>query len=498
MTDTAHTTITVDLAILGWGKAGKTLAADLGSKGTRVAVIEQSSMMSGGTCINIGCVPTKALVHQADVARTLRAGAAETGADEAAQFRRGVAARDSLIDRVRAANFSMLDTVEQVMLVQGRARMLAPEGETYRIEVTQGGERLVVEAPTVVINTGAVPVIPGDIAGIDDSIRDGGAAIALDGVAEMATAERGILTSTTIQHIDPLPAQLVIIGGGPIALEFASIFAGFGSKVSILNRSETILGNEDAPVRDAVREVLDGEGVRIIDHAHTHEITGDARNGDLAVRVSVAGTEQSIAADAVLLAVGRAPATVGLGLENAGIALGERGEVRVDEYLRTSAPGVYAVGDVNGGPQQTYVSLDDYRIVRDQLAGTGTRSVKDRVAVPTTIFLTPPLSAVGLTESAAREQGYAIRTATVPVAQVKAMPRPKAMGDTRGLINVVVDADTDLILGARLFHIDSQEVINLVALAMRTGVSASALRDGIWTHPSSTEALNEVLGQLRP
>ena len=180
----------------------------------------------------------------------------------------------------------------------------------------------------------------------------------------------------------------------------------------------------------------------------------------------------------------------------AGVDIDERGFVRVDERLRTSAEGVFAVGDVNGGPQFTYVSYDDHRIVLDQLAGSGTRRTTDRVAVPTTTFLTPPLSRVGLSETEARERGLDVHVVSKPVAAIAAMPRPKIVGETHGLIKFVVDAKSRMVLGAVLFCVDSQELVNLVALAMRAGVRADQLRDGIWTHPSSTESMNEVLAAL--
>ncbi|MCR8669760.1 FAD-dependent oxidoreductase, partial [Agrococcus sp. HG114] len=217
-------------------------------------------------------------------------------------------------------------------------------------------------------------------------------------------------------------------------------------------------------------------------------------DGTAATVVTSAG---AVPADAVLLATGREPATAELDLAAAGIDADERGFVAVDELLRTSAERVWAVGDVNGGQQLTPISLDDHRIVSAQLTGAGDRSRDDRRAVPTTIFTTPPLSRVGLSEREAREQGLDVRVGAKPVARITAMPRPKAIGETHGLIKVIVDARTDRILGAALHSVDAQEVINLVALAMRASVTASELRDGIWTHPSSTEALNEVLAELR-
>jgi pyruvate/2-oxoglutarate dehydrogenase complex dihydrolipoamide dehydrogenase (E3) component len=227
-----------------------------------------------------------------------------------------------------------------------------------------------------------------------------------------------------------------------------------------------------------------------------HEASVQAIEEGPVVLAAVGGTERRIEVDAVLVATGRRPATDGLGLEAAGIDVDGHGAIVVDERLRTSAHGVFAIGDVHGGAQQTYLSLDDHRIVLAQLTGDGSRSTSDRVAVPTTIFVTPPLSAVGLTEAQAREAGHEVLVAVQEVATIKAMPRPKTLGDARGIVKLVVDAATDVILGARLFHVDSQEVINLLALALRTGATATQLRDGIWTHPSSTEALNETLGRL--
>ena len=201
------------------------------------------------------------------------------------------------------------------------------------------------------------------------------------------------------------------------------------------------------------------------------------------------GDQGDVAADAVLAAVGRTPATSGLGLEVAGVVTDERGYIVVDDQLRTSVPGVYAVGDVNGGPQFTYVSFDDHRIVWDAVVGDGRRRRSDRVAVPTTTFITPPLSQVGLSESEARASGRPILMASKPVAAIAAMPRPKIVGETHGLIKV---------LAATVFATDSQEVINLIALAIRLHATVDDLRDGIWTHPSSTEGLNEVLAHLVP
>ncbi|MGO1182986.1 MAG: dihydrolipoyl dehydrogenase family protein [Micrococcaceae bacterium] len=467
----------VDVLVIGWGKGGKTFAGAMAGQGKTVAMVEQSPEMYGGTCINIGCVPTKALVHQADIRRA--------GDDPQGYFTTAVATRDALIEKLNSVNLAMLQDRETVTVVDGRARFVPaePSGEaagvpagrhTVEVEPTQGGsgvaQQMRITADTVLISTGAVPVLP-DVPGVEGPrVHD----------------------STSIQHVEPFPQRLAVLGSGPIGLEFASMFRGFGAEVTVIARGERILAREDDDVADAVTEVLEGSGIGVRTGAAPVEFedTGDA----VTVRFE---TGAPLTVDAVLCATGRRPATDTLGLDAVGVETDERGAVVVDDQLRTTVDGIFALGDVHGGAQQTYLSLDDHRIVLDAVTGSGERRVSDRVAVPATMFMTPPLSSVGLTETEAAKQGYRIVSVCAPVASVKAMPRPKTLGDARGVIKFVVDAETDLVLGARLFHVDSQEVINLVALAMRAGVTATELRDGIWTHPSSTEALNEVLGQLR-
>lgn len=453
----------VDLLVIGFGKGGKTLAAEIGLRGSRVAMVEQSAAMYGGACINVACVPTKALVHDA--------GIRPPGEDPSAWYARAIERKDTLTSTMRAANYRMLDRHDTVTVVTGRARFAGP----HAVEVTAGPDRLRISAEAIVINTGSVPIIP-DIPGAADSPR--------------------AFTSTSMIDRRDLPDRLAIIGGGYIGLEFASMYAGFGSDVTLLHSGPAILRHEDEDVAEAVRSVLTDAGVRIITDARATAID----DGDAATTVAytTAGTAERLEADAILFAVGRRPETDDLGLEHAGIELTERGAVRVDEHLRTTASGIYAVGDVNGGPQFTHISLDDYRIVLDQLVGDGRRSTHDRVGVPRTLFISPPLSTVGVTERDARAAKADVLVAAKAVADIATMPRPKIARNPRGLIKVVVDGATDQILGASLFCIDSQEVINLVALAMRSGVPTSDLRDGIWMHPSTTEGLNEVLTTLPP
>ena len=469
MSDSAHTsteTLNVDVAVIGWGKGGKTLAATLGAQGKNIAMIEEFEDMQGGTCINIGCVPTKTLIHDSEMAR-----AQQSDSETAAQaWSRAVDRRDALIGKLRNVNHHMLADIPSVTLVSGRGRFTGPKD----IEVANQGNTLQVHAETIIINTGALPVMP-KIPGIDSS---------------------RVHNSTTIQHVSPRPDSLLVVGAGPIGLEFASMFAGFGTQVTVADRGERVLPREDEDVAASVAGVLADSGVNVINGAEVQSISEDG-----SVELSIAGQAETRQFDAILFATGRRPATDDLGLEAAGVEVTERGAVKVDEYLHTNVDGIFAIGDVTGGQQQTYLSLDDFRVVLDQLTGKteaeGARRKTDRVAVPATIFITPALSSVGITETQAREEGRDIKVAVQEVAKIKAMPRPKAVNDPRGIIKFVVDASTDEILGARLFHVDSQEVINLVALAMRAGFTAAQLKNGIWTHPSSTEGLNETLGQLK-
>lgn len=444
----------VDVLVIGWGKAGKTIAGRLAGEGRKVALVERSPQMYGGTCINIACVPTKDLIDSASKRRD---------EDPVSYFASAVAGRDALIAKLNKANHGMLEG--KVTLLDGLASFTG----AHTVKVVGGDDEVLVTAPTIIINTGSHP-----------------ASLPLSG----ADGPR-VHDSTSIQHVDPLPGRLVVIGGGFIGLEFAQMFAKFGSKVTVLEAGRAFAPALDEDVAARVLEVLGRDGVEVVTGATVSSLD------DAGDHVDVVTGSGVVAADAVLVAAGRRPATEDLDLAAAGVATDERGYIVVDDQLRTTVEGVYAVGDVNGGPQFTYVSLDDNRILWDTLH-EGPRRRSDRVAVPTSTFITPPLSQVGMTVKQARQSGREVLVATKDVAAVAAMPRPKIVGQTDGIIRLLVDAHDHTILGATLWCIDSQELVNLVALAMRAGVTYETLRDGIWTHPSSTEAFNEVLGALAP
>lgn len=454
---TQPTTLDADLLVIGWGKGGKTLARGQALAGRRVVLVEVDPQMVGGTCINVACVPTKALVHRA---------ATRAGRDADGYFRDSLSFRDQLTAKLRAANYAMVDDVEGTTVLFGHASFEGPK----TVRVVGAEKEWLVNAEQIIINTGSTPVL-----------------LPIEGLADSAH----VIDSTGAQFLEELPERLLVLGGGRIGLEMAEIFARFGSQVTVLEVGERLLPTEDADVAASVTEAMTDAGVQFVLGARLLSVTDTAEG--VVAKVSSSVCEQEFSASKLLVATGRRPLTDGLHLENAGVMVGERGEVVVDEYLRTSVAGIWAVGDVNGGPQFTYISYDDHRIVAPQLAGGLGPSTADRVAVPNALFLTPPLGRVGLSEDEARAQGLDVVIKSKPVAKVAVMPRPKAIEETHGLIKFVVDAQTDLILGAAWHSVDAQEVINMIALAMRAGITATELRNGIWIHPSTTEALNEVL-----
>lgn len=453
----ADATLTADVLVVGFGKGGKAAAHALADAGRRVVLVERSENMYGGTCPNVGCVPTKMLVHYA--------GHRRLEDDAQAFFASSVAGVRALTSAFRAGNFEALDGKDTATVITGTAAFVDP----HTIAVGEGADRITVRAPVILINTGSEPMLP-DIAGLADSRR--------------------LVSSTDLIQHDRLPGRLVIIGGGYLGLEFAAIYRNFGAEVTVLEAADRLLRREDDDVAEAVTGILTGDGIRVVTGANVVEVHDG--EGAATVVYEHAGQTLRVETDAILAATGRRPATAGLNLEAAGVRTTPRGAVEVDDHLRTSQPHIFALGDVNGGPQFTYVALDDARIVLDQLLGEGRRATTDRVAVPHTLFITPPLATVGLTEREARAQGRNIVVSRENVADIVAMPRAYTVEETRGLMQFVVDADTDLILGAALLSIDAQEIVNTVALAIRHGITASELRDSIYTHPSSTEALNEV------
>ncbi|HCA7006572.1 TPA: FAD-containing oxidoreductase [Staphylococcus pseudintermedius] len=434
-----------DLIVVGFGKAGKTLAKFAAQQGKRVVVIEKSAEMYGGTCINIGCIPSKVLVHDGI---------------EAASFNDAMQRKRDVVNALNSKNYHNLADEETVDVIN----MTASFKSAHAIDLlnAQGEAVQTIEGKNIVINTGAKSVIP-NIKGIDTSQR--------------------VYDSKAIMDLTQQPKRLVIVGGGYIALEFASIFANFGTTVTVLERSDQILKREDAVIAQQVTEDLTQKGIQFIYNAETEAIEDEA---DVTKVVTNQGTFE---ADAILVATGRKPNTEGLNLEAAGVQLGQRGEIIVNDKLQTSVDHIYAVGDVHGGLQFTYISLDDFRIVKSQLFGDGKRTLAQRGVVPYTMFIDPPMARVGMTATEAREKGYDILENQVAV---NTMPRHKINNDTRGLFKAVVDAKSGQVLGATLYGQQSEELINIVKLAIDQQLPYAVLRDNIYTHPTMAESFNDL------
>lgn len=450
-----------DVIIIGFGKGGKTLAADLAAHDWSVALVERSDRMYGGTCINIGCIPTKALIHKAHLA-------AECGRmtfdQQKAFYKQAIEDKNALTAELRDKNYHKLADNGKIVVYTGEGHFVSPD--TVAVKIKDG--TLEIKGKHIVIDTGAETVIP-QIPGLGGSTK--------------------IYTSTSIMELDTLPPRLTIIGGGYIGLEFASMYAAFGSQVTVLESFSELIPREDRDIARSVKETMEKRGIAF----HLNAKVQAVRDTPDGVTVSVTNTQEhreyELEADAVLVATGRRPYTHGLNLEAAGVKTDERGAIVVDDHLRTTAPHIYAVGDVKGGLQFTYISLDDYRIVREELIGQGTRSTDDRGPVPYSVFIDPPLSRVGMSETEAFKAGISIRINRIPVASI---PRAGILGTPEGVMKAITEAKTDRILGCTLFCPQSFEVINTVALAMKHGITAKELSNTVYTHPSMNETLNDL------
>ena len=450
-----------DVIIIGFGKGGKTLAAEFAKRGQKVAIIERSDKMYGGTCINIGCIPTKTLVHQAKMASALK----DATFEERSEFyRNAVSVKESVTSALRNKNYHNLADNPNVTVYTGIGSFVSADVVAVRMAT----EEIRLTSKQIIINTGAETVIP-----------------PIEGVA----GNPFVYTSTSIMELADLPRRLVIIGGGYIGLEFASMYASFGSQVTVLESYPELIAREDCDIAASVKETLEKKGIVFRMNAKVQSVN---RVEDKAI-VTFADSQTNevfvLEADAVLLATGRRPNTKDLNLEVAGVEVDVRGAIIVDEYLKTTNPNIRAVGDVKGGLQFTYISLDDYRIVREDLFGDKERRTGDRNPVSYSVFIAPPLSRIGLNEEEARRQNRDIIVKKLPV---MAIPRAKTLGETDGLLKAIIDKNTGKILGCVLFAPDSGEVINTVAVAMKTGQNYTFLRDFIFTHPSMSEALNDL------
>lgn len=440
--------------VIGFGKGGKTLAAYLAAHGQEVAVIEQSEKMYGGTCINVACIPSKSLI---------------TSAEKNIPYQEAIGIKDNLTSFLRQKNYDNLDKFPTVTIITGKARFLSKREIGITLVHNNGEVR--VTGDRIFINTGTQPFIP-DIPGIHTS--------------------RNVFTSASLMEQSGLPDKLIIIGAGFIGLEFADMYAKFGSKVTLLDRGTTFLPREDPDIADAIYKAMTTKGINIITKAAVEKV-GNSSSGVIAQFRNASGTSEEIEGSAILIATGRRPNLDGLDVGAAGIKLNARGFVHVDEHLKTNVKNIWAIGDINGGPQFTYISLDDFRIIRDQLFGGDYTSTTQRKAVASCAFITPPFSHIGLREKEAIAAGYRIKVAILPASVI---PRARILNNTQGLLKSVIDADTNRILGCSLFCVESSEMINTIQVAINAGIDYRVIRDTIFTHPSMTEAFNDLYASI--
>jgi pyruvate/2-oxoglutarate dehydrogenase complex dihydrolipoamide dehydrogenase (E3) component len=456
----------VDALVLGSGPGGNLLAWHLARSGQRVAVVERRYI--GGSCPNIACMPSKNEVWGARIAYLTR---------HAAQF--GTITGPVTIDmaRVRQRKRDMVEreiaahlapfTSSGAELVMGSGNFVAPK--TLEVQLNDGGTRRLI-GDKVFLNVGSRAAMP-DIPGL---------------------AEARPLTHIEALDLDYAPSHLIVLGGGYVGLELAQAYRRFGSEVTVIEAGPQIIGREDPDIAEAVHGSLSEEGIRFMLSAEPVEVRGRSGEG-VSLTLRMPPGTQTIEASDILVAIGRTPNTAGIGLEAVGVGLDARGYIRVNERLETTAPDVWAIGDCAGSPQFTHVSVDDFRIIRDNLAG-GARSTGDRL-VPYCVFTDPPLAHVGLNERDARQQGIAVRVGRLPMSMVN---RREATDETQGFMKVLVGADDDRILGFTMNGADAGEVVAAIQTAMLAGLPYPKLRDAVIAHMTTAEGLGLLFGNVPP
>lgn len=451
--------------IIGSGQGGGPLASALAEAGRRTALIERAHV--GGTCINEGCTPTKTMIASARVAYLARRAGdygVQTGpvSVDLASVRQRTRA---IVTSFRSSSEKRIEETPNLDLLRGEARLTGPKS----LIVDLDGERIEVTAELIVIDVGTRPAPP-----------------PLPGLAQVA-----FLDSTSIMELDQIPDYLLILGGGYVGLEFAQMFRRFGSKVTVIQRGKRLLGREDDDVADAVADILREDGIKVLLETEARSVREEH---DGAIRLTVADRdgERTLDGSHLLVAVGRAPNTENLGLDQVGVETDDRGFIRVDERLATTVPGVYALGDVTGGPGFTHISYDDFRILRANLLEGGHATTKDRL-VPYTVFIDPQLGRVGMTEAAARAAGFDVRVATLPVSSIA---RAQEVDECRGFLKTVVDTGSEQILGFAALSLEGGELMAVVQMAMMGKLPYTALRDGIFAHPTLAESLNTLFAAI--
>ncbi|HWZ71677.1 MAG TPA: FAD-containing oxidoreductase [Casimicrobiaceae bacterium] len=452
-----------DAIVVGTGQAGPPLAVRLASSGRKTAILERKRF--GGTCVNVGCIPTKTLVASARAAHVARNAAAFGVTIDGAvnvDMPRVKARKDAIVAESTGNVERWLRGTSNVTVIQGHGRFEAPH-------VVSVGERRLT-APEIFINTGGRPTIPA-IGGLDDI---------------------EYLTSTGMMGIDFLPAHLMVIGGSYIGLEFAQMYRRFGSAVTVVEMAPRLIAREDEAVSLAMQAILESEGIAVRLDATCLQV--ERRDRGIAVQVRCEQEPREIVGSHLLLAVGRVPNTDDLGLDRAGVATDARGFIKVDDSLATSVPGIWALGDVNGRGAFTHTSYNDYEIAAANLLDHEMRRVSDRFLVYA-LFTDPPLARAGITEYEARASGRPVLVGRRAMSRVG---RARERGETQGFMHVLVDAESHKILGASLLGIEADEAIHCIIDVMNAGVPYTAIRRAVHIHPTVSELIPTLLGELQP
>lgn len=450
-----------DAIIIGFGKGGKLLAAELANRNWKVAIIERSSQMYGGTCVNAGCIPTKTLIHESEQAEWLY----RDNYDSQAKFyTSAVSRKNKLVSFLRDKNHEHLKSYPNITLYDGEASFMSND----TVKVAHDKKEILLQGKEIFINTGSTPILP-DVEGLNES--------------------KHAFTSETLLRQSVLPKHLLILGAGTIGMEFATMYAGFGSRVTLLESGNRFMPKSDRDIAESMLEALKRKGIEVRLNVHALSMYDTANGMTLTYTDNSDGTPYFLEGDALLLATGRRAMTDGLNLHAAGVQTDVQGAIVVNGHLQTTSPHIWAMGDVRGGAMYDYLSIDDFRIITNHLFGNKKRNMDDRLPVPYVIFTDPPLAHIGTTEEEAVKRGYSIQVSRLPAA---AIPRARTLQHIDGMLKVIVNAHTGRIMGCTLFCVDAPEVINLVALAMKNDLHYSVLRDFIFTHPSMSEGLNDL------
>jgi probable pyridine nucleotide-disulfide oxidoreductase len=455
-----------DAIVIGGGKGGKTLAMYLGKQKYKVALIERDPMMIGGGCINVACIPTKTFIASARLVHSIRR-AAEFGVkvEGVSVDWSGIRQRvEEVVSDMRALNLKNFTAVPGLDFILGTGRFLGPR----EVEVVQNDSVIRhLTSERIFIDTGTRPAIP-----------------MLPGLRDVP-----FLTSESIQQLDAVPSRLLVLGAGYIGLEFAQMMHRFGSRVTVFERGGQILSHEDPEVAETLASCLQREGVEIQLNAVLEKISKFS-DGQVGATFRTPKGKQEWKGSHLLVALGRAPVTKDLGLPAAGVETATDGFIKVNDRLETNVPGIWAIGDVSGGPQFTHASLDDFRILRDNVFGNSSRSRSDRY-VPSTLFTDPELAHVGLTEKEAVSRGLEVQVLQVPITPLT-VPRARTTGQMDGLLKATVEKPTQRILGCTILAAEAGEMIGTVQAFMIAGMPATKLRDAVLSHPTMVEGFNAL------